>query len=181
MDEKERTEWLTVKLAEGQTTPELVAQGLSLMGVPIEAPAEPAEETHEKRPTAKKSEHPTQDPPNEGEVPEELIAGAEILVFRALERAGNRLKNRVNGHVPAKTSAAKLYLRLPTLSEAEITAVLDDAWTCIDDFSLPSDTDTLVRTLDAYTRTLLMLRKAPDRALLREHLAMMRLEHPASV
>jgi len=181
MDETERVEWLTVKLAEGQTTPELVAQGLSLMGVPIEAPSEPADETHEQRPTPTKREHPTQDPPNDGEVPEELVAGAEILVFRALERAGNRLKNRVNGHIPAKTSAAKLYLRLPTLSEAEITAVLDDAWTCIDDFSLPSDTDTLIRTLDAYTRTLLMLRKAPDRALLREHLAMMRLEHPASV
>jgi len=181
MGDVERTEWLTVKLAEGQTTPELVAQGLTLLGVPVTAPAEPAEETHEQRPTPTKRLHPVTGPPSDGEVPEELVAGSEILVFRALERAGNRLKNRVNGHIPAKTTAAKLYMRLPALSEAEIAAVLEDAWTCVDDFGLPSDTDTLVRTLDSYTRTIMTLRKPPDRELLREHLALMRLEHPASI
>jgi hypothetical protein len=181
MGEKERTEWLTVKLAEGQTTPELVAQGLALLGVPVAAPVEHAEETHEDRPTPSILNHPTRGAPNDGEVPDELVAGSEILVFRALERAGNRLKNRVNGHIPPKTSAAELYLRMPALSEAEITAVLDDAWACTGQFDLPSDTDTLNRALDGYTRTLLTLRKRPDRQLLREHLALMRLEYPASI
>lgn len=174
MGDDERTEWLTVKLAEGQTTPELVAQGLTLLGVPVTAPAEPAQGTHEARPIPSIADHPTRGAPNDGEVPAELVAASEILVFRALERAGNRLKNRVGGHIPVGTTAAELYLRMPALTDAEITGVLDDAWSCTERFTLNCDPVALVATLDSYTRSLIALRKAPDRVLLRDHLALMR-------
>lgn len=179
MSEEDRVNWLTMKLAQGQTTPELVAQGLALMGVPITAPAEPVEETHEARPTPTKREHPVTGPPNDGEVPEELVAASEVIVFRALERAGNRLKNRISGRIPPSTPAADLYLRMPALIDAELDALLEDAWSCTDRFALNVDTVKLSNTLDAYTRTLMALRKPHDRALLREHLALMRLETPA--
>jgi len=181
MTGQELTDWLTVKLAEGQTTPELVAQGLSLLGVPVSAPTEPAEETHEQRPTRSKKEHPVTGPPDEGEVPADLIATSEVVVFRALERAGNRLKNRLSGAAKEEIATAELYMRMPKLSDREIDSLLEDAWSCLSKLDVPSDVDTLAATLDSYTRTLIGLRKAPDRQLLREHLALMRLEHPASI
>jgi hypothetical protein len=173
MGDEERTEWLTVKLAEGQTTPELVAQGLALLGVPVTAPAEPAQDTHEARPIPSIADHPVRGAPNDGVVPDELVAASEILVFRALERAGNRLKVKVAGHIPAGTSAADLYLRMPVLSEAEMSLILTDAWSCTERFTLSAPPDQLIPTLDTYTRALLALRKAPDRELLREHLLLM--------
>jgi len=188
MDEAERTEWLTVKLAEGQTTPELVAQGLALLGVPITAPAEPAEETHEQRPIPTKKDHPVRDIPRDGDapaegdnVPEELLAASQVVVYRALEKAGNKLKNRLSGSLKDEAVAAELYMRMPRLSDREMDSLLEGAWTCLDRFDLPSDIDTLAGCLDSYTRTIISLRKPPDRDLLREHLALMRLEHPASV
>jgi hypothetical protein len=60
-------------------------------------------------------------------------------------------------------------------------SLLEDAWTCLDKFGLPSDTDTLAGCLDSYTRTIMSLRKPIDVELLRESLALMRIEHPASV
>jgi hypothetical protein len=181
MTGQELTDWLTVKLAEGQTTPELVAQGLALLGVPVTAPAEPAEETHEERPTPTKRDHPVTGPPNEGEVPADLVAASEVVVFRALERAGNRLKNRLSGTAKEEIATSELYMRMPKLSDREIDVLLEDAWSCLSKLDVPSDVGTLAATLDSYTRTLIGLRKAPDRDLLREHLALMRLEHPASI
>lgn len=151
-DEELRT-WFLRKVASGSTTPELVAEALRQLEVPISANVE-AEPT-EARPTPSLEEHPSQDIPNDG-VPPELVAVGSALVYRALERAGNRLKNR-GAKPPSGVPAAELYLHMP-YSTSTIDELLEDAWGACE----PLGVDCPER-LDAYTRSLLASRTPPSR------------------
>lgn len=162
------SEWLTQKVASGQTTPELVAAALEVMGVKLPVAALTAgsdseQPTHEARPTPSLEKHPTQDPPEQEDA---VTAAASILVYRALERAGNRLKKRLDtSHVGVHAST--IYRFVP-IELSEMDALLDGAWACPPEFSfgLPMD------RLDSYTRTLLATQRAHDPALLRRYLAL---------
>lgn len=151
-DEELRT-WFLRKVASGSTTPELVAEALRQLEVPINAAVE-AEPT-EARPTPSLEEHPTRDIPNDG-VPPELVAVGSALVYRALERAGNRLKNR-GAKPPTGVPAAELYLHMP-YSNSSIDELLDDAWSACEPLGVDCP-----EHLDAYTRSLLASRTAPSR------------------
>lgn len=121
MDDKERAIWLTRKVAQGSTTPDLVAAALLALGVEVPAAlTAPAGETQEARPTPSLIEHPDYTPPSaeegvgrsnrrrerirEGEissdgVPAGLVAACDQIALRALERAGNRMRTKSGGKV----------------------------------------------------------------------------------
>lgn len=165
----ERAQWLLRKTAQGSTTPEIVAEALRLMGVPMPEIAVPEAIPTEERPTPSLEDHPRLDPPEEPTAA--LLAAAEQMVFRALERAGNRIKNRTNGAVPKDVAAPELYLYVPC-DAASTTFVMEDAWSHVDRFagSLGVDGVRLAETLDSYCKVLLTERKPHDPDLLRSYL-----------
>lgn len=133
MGDDERKDQLIRKMASGTTTPEAVIAAAKLLGVDLDPMivqiVEGQRETTE-NPGQRRSldEHPDNGMP---ELPE--TAGADVLVFRALERAGNRLKTKkVPGVITASAAgvpASELYMHASGLSNADILDLLQDAWT----------------------------------------------------
>jgi hypothetical protein len=134
------------KVASGSTTPELVEAALKELGVKLETPASVAAvpEGTEGRPAPSLEDHPGNNMPEQeiserrrgarerGDVPSSmpenraaaLIAATEQVVVRALERAGNKLKNKMQ--VKPTCAAVDIY----KFVKSEDTAfLLDDAWT----------------------------------------------------
>lgn len=169
----ERALWLTQKVASGSTTPELVEAALEALNVTLNPkPAEgEEEETQEARPTPSLQDHPETGPPDEP-AQAALIAGCEVLVYRALERAGNRLRNKTQTKVPG-VAAAETYMFVP-VSQTAIDFALEDAWTAVERFA-PAwgvDASRLTSCLDSYCRVLLAERKPHDTGLLRSYISL---------
>ena len=76
-----------------------------------------------------------------------------MLVFRALERAGNRLRNSHPRTDSAEMAAADVYRTLG----GDADTLLAGAWTCAPDIlaAYTDDVDGTVATLDFYVRGLL--------------------------
>jgi len=165
------------KVASGSTTPELVAAALRALGVPIGQvePAPPAQA----RPTPSLLEHPEQGPPDRPEQSarvqppgdDGLLGASEVMVYRALERAGNRLRTRIGSNLPGSlarsippgTPAAEMHLHVP-VPPALLDDLLADAFTGLDRYATCRQVDTaaLAARLDAYCRALLVSRALPD-------------------
>jgi hypothetical protein len=94
-----------------------------------------------------------------------LLLASEVLVDRALERAGNRLKARI-GRRDNVIPATELYLHGPRLDLAECEALLQDAWGGVQRREYGVDKQRLESALHAYTLSLLRLQKPYDRAAL---------------
>lgn len=182
MDEAERRTWLLLKVAGGSATPDQVAVALSQLGVQG-MPAEVQQETRESRPTRSLEEHPDRSAPDpeESEAAESILASAtpfvvdglvlatEQMVWRCLERAGNKLKNRVGD--TGSIAAMDLYLSVPNLSMSDCERLLEDAWTTLDRFAYPGvSTDRLRQALHTYAMMLLRMQKPHSRAALAKHL-----------
>jgi hypothetical protein len=171
MPDDEVTQFFTEKVAGGSTTPELVAQALQILGVPVfTPPAEPIE-VQEGRPTRSLLEHPENNPPDPGIISDEAAAVAEVVVFRALERAGNRIKSKYKEHISLgaeNVPAHTLYRFTRQLNEEQIKDVMIDAWSCLASLPpIPVD----AQTLDEYTRGLLRSNRPHDSRTFRAFLA----------
>ena len=175
MDEEERKLWLTVKVASGSATPEMVNEALSLLGVDLgpTGPALPApgDMPNEARPAPSLEDHPNRDlpDPNYG-----LLAAADALCYRALERAGNRIKRvvRDGGGEPAACRSFEVHTYTPVPANAT-KKLLDDAWTCAADVLAPMnlDVDRTIATLNGYVTSLLITGNSHSRARLEKWLA----------
>lgn len=215
----EQNQWLTKKVAQGSTTPELVAQALRILGAPFVVEESGDADPAEARPDRSLDDHPTRDIPalpasggtfafNQVSVPDlaagqavadiyrrladvpktrsaeamltelvvataraKLEAAAEQMVFRALERAGNRLKTRLNGSRPEGVAAPELYLFVPCTT-GTVDYLLTDAFTHVERFcpDLGIEPECLTRALDSYCRVLLTEQKAHDPGLLGKYL-----------
>lgn len=166
MKEPEFKQWIIQKVASGSTTPELVAEALRLLQVPLEA-VEAADPTEAPQSPSLR-EHPSREIPVEpNENPPEVTAAAEIVVFRAMERAGNRLKNKLGTSRPDGVAAADLY-QFVTTTPGELDALLEDAWSCLDRFGLTAYRE----PIESYTRSLILTRKPHDKMLLASYLGL---------
>lgn len=167
----EQVQWFLQKVASGQTTPDLVADALRILGVNVSPPSDspPAEA----RPVRSLDEHPrrqapdTEDQAAAAATIDPLAAAAEVMVFRALERAGNKLKARFG--TPVKIPASQLYLSVPTLTRTECEELLMDAWAPITQLGYGV---ALERSLHEYTIGLLRLSKPHEREALARHLSL---------
>ena len=115
--------WLTIKVASGSATPEQVQAALGVLGVDLGPIALPEAVPRETRPDPTLEEHPTRP-----RTPDEnaLVAASEALVFRALERAGNRLRQSVSR--PPGAPAYETHVFVKANGSAE--KLLEDAWSC---------------------------------------------------
>lgn len=192
MPDDEKVLWLLTKVGAGSATPDQVAAALAQLGVkgiPGEAPAEDIGELQEVRetpPPRSLRRHPVRAEPdpeksesrvvvqasaqmvNQPIVVDGLVLAAEQMIFRALERAGNRLKNRVGRDLGC--DADEIYLQAPQLSTSECRGLLEDAWSRVDRFDFPVDKEQLRETLNAHALMLLRLRKPYARSALANHL-----------
>jgi hypothetical protein len=97
--------------------------------------------------------------------PDGLIAACDVLVYRALERAGNRLKNLHPRYDTSQTAAVAVYRTLSGDSDK----LLDGAWDCAAEVLAPyaEDVDDVVGTLDFYVRGLLASHRPHSEVVLR--------------
>jgi hypothetical protein len=171
MDDDERVLWLTVKMAGGSATPEMVAQAAQMLGLKIQTPTDlgPMNET---RPPPSLEDHPS--PRTEPDDPEYgLIAAYDALCYRALERAGNKIRSVVKnagGEVPA-CSSFEIHTFIPA-TENSVKRLLEDAWSCarnvLDPYDIP--VDAVVALLNGYVTSLLTSGNPHSRASLEKWL-----------
>jgi hypothetical protein len=177
-NEKQFALWLTRKVALGSTTPELVEAALKELGVHLTVvrPEEPAGTGTEGRPGPSLVDHPVQDIPDqkrsadrkeardEGRVPSSdverkasLLASCDMLVLRALERAGNRLKNKAQ----TKFSVPASELHCFVIAE-DVDDLLTDAWSYVPLIAKRAglSAEALERDLHNYTGKLLVSQTA---------------------
>ena len=163
MGDDERKQWLIRKLADGSATPDQVAQAYRMLGIPIESEVD-AGEVREARPSPSLLEHPSNELPDEAALAKArqqaaLTAAAEQMVYRALERAGNRLKTKY-GSTTLKNSTLKAWqmYSLYPITREDANELLADAWDRVQDFGsrLGVDHRQLAAALHAYTTFLLV-------------------------
>lgn len=193
---EEFARWLLQKIAQGQTTPELVAVAARLLGAQLPAVAEEGSEgdvtgtspgTHEARPTPSLEEHPYEGPPRRtttGPDAQGVAAVAEVIVFRALERAGNRLRNQLRNapasvRIGADVPACEAYLHAP-IRPRDCDTLLDDAFTNLPRYQVCQQVpaERLEAVLDAYCRHLLTTRTVHSAEFLQEYLDDQLSDHP---
>lgn len=173
--------WLLKKIAMGQTTPEIVEAAARVLGADLGAPAatgdgEGTSPGQQARPNPSLIEHPQIGPPTRtttdrdsspiagqraasglGARLDRVIAACEPIVFRALERVGNRLRNRTDGVRVIDCPPAEAYLKIP-IADSECNRLLNDAFTNLDRYSICEQipAERLEASLDAYVRSLLV-------------------------
>lgn len=153
-DDEEFKTWLLRKIASGSNTPEQVAAAARALGVNIPSDTNPAAPEVREAPQAPSLEdHPTK-PRTPAEHPQAaaVLAASDALVFRALERAGNRIRQNAG----VKPPGVKAY-DIHTLFQVNGTAdeVLDDAWSCAPQvLDGLCDVDTTVQSLNSYVKGL---------------------------
>jgi hypothetical protein len=145
--EEELQFWLTKKIAGGSSTPEMVDAAARALGVQLEIAAPSIDQTTEERPPPSLIEHPTR-PRTPAEAASLLLAASEPLVFRALERAGNRL--RAAGSRPPGVPAYETHLHIEANGSAD--KAMEDAWSCAHQTlgRVVDDPSEVIRSLNAY-------------------------------
>lgn len=149
MGDDEMKTWLLRKVASGSATPEQVGSALKALGVDLGPVNEPDAPTRESRPAPSLEDHPSR--PRTPDAARLLLAACEPLVFRGMERAGNRLRNA--GVRPPNTPAFETHVYVKAENP---TYLLDDAWSCAQQvLDGIADHEQIVPILDSYCRTLL--------------------------
>lgn len=161
---EEFVRWLLRKIATGSTSPEQTTEALRMLGADLFA-----EPTGRNRPLPDHMRTDTgpdleQRSPPERAVseqrashPEGLAAACDVLVYRALERAGNRLRNVHPRTDTTEMAAVDVYRTLA----GDADHLLAGAWECAPDVLGPytDEIGPVIDTLDFYVRGLLGSRR----------------------
>lgn len=182
MDDEEFTEWMRKKVASGSTTPDIVAAALEELGILFNFAPKTEQNgesrTQEERPTPSLVDHPTREEPDTKDVSaQSAVAAAEILVYNAMKRAGNKLKNRMRG-VEFFGDAADRYLYedLAPITAADADELLEGSWTAIERFDFGVPSEALKAELHSYSKSLLVNRTKPNREHLTERVLQIKKE-----
>lgn len=187
--EEERQAWFMKKVASGSTTPQQVEKALTVLfpQLDFKTMEEGTEEVgDEARPEPSLKDHPVRDIPDqeisirrkqareEGRVPSAAsLLACEQIVLRALERAGNRMRNKVGGKMSG-IAASDTYLTFAAKSD-DISYYLDDAFggnVAVLAEHMQVEKEWLESTLDGYCRVLLMSQKPHQFSTLENHFAL---------
>jgi len=148
--------WLLRKIATGSTSPEQTAAALKLLGADLglvvtdtqNAPP-PDHMRLDTQPDIPRRDIPELPPANRAG----LAAACDVLVYRALERAGNRLMNM---H-PRKDATQMATVDVYKTMTGDPSTLLAGAWACAPDVLAPYTDNAagVIETLDFYVRGLL--------------------------
>lgn len=146
-DDIEKKEWFLRKIAGGSATPEQVGAALKELG--IDLGVDVGAIARDTRPVPSLEQHPTKQMPDRAAA---LFAASEALVFRALERAGNRLRQNV-GKPP---NCPSYEVHTLVLANGTAAAVLEDAFSCAPQvLDGLADPEKVVPVLEAYCMSLM--------------------------
>lgn len=161
---KELEVWLLRKLATAASSPELVDAAIKALGVDIDV-AEPSP-TMQLPPDHMRIDTDPTLPPSDSRVPPQLergrargntepglVAACNVLVFRALERAGNRLRNMHPRTDTTAMTATDVYRSLGGDPDKLVAGAWECAAEVLGDYT--DDVAGVVDTLDFYVRGLL--------------------------
>lgn len=177
-DETEFTSWLLRKVATASSSPDMAIAALERLGAlalagPDATGLGGAPPDHIRTDT--NPQVPERNPPDITErravanVPPGLAAAAEVLLFRALERAGNRLRNI---HPLSDAKAMPVHTIYMALA-GDPDHLLEGSWDCapavLGDYC--DDPAGVVDVLDFYARGLLSSKRAPSTVVLETLLA----------
>lgn len=180
MDEEERRIWLVCKIATGTTsaTPEQVGAALKLIGVDLGVPPEshnvPQEKSRDPKPVPGLGDHPTRDIPEAAKL---LLTVCEPLVLRALERAGNRLRQKVRntgGYEALKGLNVKAYnVHTVVMANGSAAECLEDAFGDAAELCLEgiADAGHVIPVLHGYVATIMAEQSPHTRERLSQWLA----------
>lgn len=163
MDDEGRRLWLTIKVASGSATPEQVQQALEALGVDLGPLLLPSVTSRQTRPDPSTQDHPTRDMPEAASM---LVHVCEPIVLRALERVGNKLRQRGKGGTqPAGVKSYEVHTVIAANGTTD--TVLEDAFStaamCLNGVA---PAEKVVPRLEAYVRTLMAGQRPHTRALL---------------
>jgi hypothetical protein len=161
--------WMLRKVASGSPMPEQVAQALELLGIMPNEHITDGSSPTKTREDPSLLEHPQTGPPEQDQAAS-LNAMSAVLVFRALERAGNRLRSL--RQTRPVCSAVDTY-KFISCEPGELDKLMEDAWEVVPRLlpDLSNEQRAVVtKGLDAYTRTLLLSQKDHDQAEMIRHL-----------
>lgn len=166
MDPAEQKRWLTIKVATGSATPEQVQAALKALGVNLGDLFDPNAQTRETRPDPTRDPIPIRREPEMPSAASLLLAVCEPLVLTALNRAGNKLRQKGKGGVQP-TGVAAYEVHTVVAANGLTDLCLDDAFPhasmCLNGVAPPEQ---VVPVLDAYVRTLLANQRPHSRDLL---------------
>lgn len=150
--------WLLKQLATGSSTPDMMVEALKMLGVQLPMMPRADEEGREDRPSPSLEGHPTLDPPDPDTAALRnvaLTAAAEQMVFRALERAGNKMANQLK-FSPEGVDPSERYLFKKVNSE-QATFLLDGSFTTCERFAAQYDADPakMAYALEGYCHSLI--------------------------
>lgn len=175
MTDEEYERWLLERVALGAVTPELTVEALRLLGAGVTAVGP----TPQNQPSVTKTDTEIDNTgqrggPPEPEDSESLQAACNILVFRALELAGNRLKNK---HPRTDVTAMPKHNIYMTLTGDE-DELLAGAWDCAGEALDPyvAEKNEVIGLLDFYVRGLLSQKRAHNPATLSKLLSASHIE-----
>jgi hypothetical protein len=160
--EEEKRERILLSVARGAPTlapPLLTELGyLSPGAIPVEVEAAPA------APAALPAVETTQGPPEQQTVNgDALTAACDVLMHRAMERAGARLRSAAGKRTQGGAAAipcddpSRLHCTVDATSFADLGSLLEGAWGIVPDIAKRCrvDPDALTQSLDRYARALL--------------------------
>lgn len=161
-DEQEHILWLLSKVASGSATPEMVSQALAILGVKgIESEEE---RMREARPAPTLEEHPVRELPERAAASASIFDKSEVVVYRALERAGNRLRSLKQVRPDCPAYAAYMFI---DCGPGDLDKVLEDAWSIIPTVmpNIPDfERQVVAHALDTYCRNLLLTKQPYQRS-----------------
>lgn len=167
-DERELRRWLLLQMVKASWSPDQAQQAAKELGVDLRIPlADNA--PREARPTPTLKEHPTRDRPERSRsdpdwepYPSEekgmAASAVTVLAYRAMERAGNRLKS-LSGMKPEGVKSADVHLLIQPYPD-RLDDLLKDAWdfSCIGHLE-EQQARPLVESADSYCRDLLLSKR----------------------
>lgn len=160
--------WLLKRISTGAVSPEQTAAALKLLGIDlgpidVQTPQEPPNHTRlDTKPELE--ERNTPDMTEAGNRAMGLAAACDVLVYRALERAGNRLRNVHPRTDTSQMAAADVYRTL----SGDPDHLLAGAWDCALEVLRPytEDAPNVRDTLDFYVRGLISSHRPHSSAVL---------------
>lgn len=181
-EEQERIREFVRRMVEKTSaSPDQLAALLDRMGIAVPTPeaSEQPERVRGAMELPTRQEHPVRELP---EAPSQTASGslsfvpidgivlaAEQMVYRALERAGNRIRQEAGTKLGSRPADA--YLSLSKITPDKAGVYLTDAWTTVDIFDHPHvERERLREALDEYATMLLCSQRPYTRESLARHL-----------
>ena len=153
--------FVLLKMASGSATPEMVVEAAKALGITGIEPA--GDYMRDARPAPSLEQHPTR------ELPDLDMGALKVVMMRAMERAGNRMKNRLRGGQFSTIAACDLYLHVQPSSD-QVEELLEDAWSFLPKVVPPALVEPVEKALNRYAHTIMAARLQITEEGIREHL-----------